>query len=381
MAGPPLKNTANSSATLPVESDFKETGMSKFRLRDLGITIGSLPVGPLNAITDVPGVRVGHLTLIEDQRNVVRTGITVIVPREGDIGKNYAFAGFHRFNGCGEMTGIHWLEETGLLSSAIALTNTLQVGMVRDALSEYSWRYSQRGPYFLPVVAETYDGWLNDLSVSSLTHQHVFDVMQNARAGPVPEGNVGGGTGMICYDFKGGIGTSSRLVETNSGSFIIGALVQANHGDRPQLTVAGIPVGRLIDTHKVPSAWEQPPQFSSIIVILATDAPLLPMQCRRLAQRAVTGLARTGGTGHNTSGDLFLAFATGNHIPARSQGRIHLEGMLPNDQMDPLIDAAAEAVEESILNALTAADTMTGQQGRTAYALPVDDLQRLLEKI
>jgi D-aminopeptidase len=352
--------------------------MSKFRLRDLGISTGSLPAGALNAITDVPGVLVGHLTLNEDQPNVVRTGITVIVPRDGDIGKDYAFAGFHRFNGCGEMTGIHWLEETGLLSSAIALTNTLQVGMVRDALSEYSWRYSQHGPYFLPVVAETYDGWLNDLSVSSLTHQHVFDVMQNIKSGPVAEGNVGGGTGMICYDFKGGIGTASRLAETKSGSFVVGTLVQANHGNRSQLTVAGVPVGRLIDYARVPNAWTQPPEFSSIIVILATDAPLLPPQCQRLAQRAVTGLARTGGTGHNSSGDLFLAFATGNHVPARSEGLVHLEGMLPNDQMDPLIDAAAEAVEESILNALTAAETMTGQQGRTAYALPVDELKRLI---
>ncbi len=354
--------------------------MSKSRLRDLGITIGSLPTGPLNAITDVSGVLVGHLTLIEDQPHVVRTGITVIVPRDGDIGKDYAFAGFHRFNGCGEMTGIHWLEETGLLSSAIALTNTLQVGMVRDALSEYSWRYSDHGPYFLPVVAETYDGWLNDLSAAGLTRQHVFDVMQSAQPGPVPEGNVGGGTGMISYEFKGGIGTSSRRVETDSGSFLVGSLVQANHGDRPQLTVAGLPVGQLIDIHKVPSAWDQPPQFSSIIAILATDAPLLPMQCRRLAQRAVTGLARTGGTGHNTSGDLFLAFATGNHIPARPAGRIPLEGMLPNNQMDPLMDAAAEAVEEAILNSLIAADTMTGQQGRTAYALPVEELRRLLVK-
>jgi len=354
--------------------------MSKLRLRDLGITIGSFPPGPLNAISDVAGVLVGHLTLIEDQPHVVRTGITVIVPRDGEIGNDYAFAGFHRFNGCGEMTGIHWLEETGLLGSAIALTNTLQVGMVRDALSEYSWRYSQHGPYFLPVVAETYDGWLNDLSASSLTHQHVFDVMQNIHPGPVAEGNVGGGTGMICYDFKGGIGTSSRLVETQSGSFVVGALVQANHGDRAQLTVAGVPVGRMLDYGKVPSAWDQPPQLSSIIVILATDAPLLPPQCHRLAQRAVTGLARTGGTGHNTSGDLFLAFATGNHIPAHAEGLIPLEGMLPNDQMNPLIDAAAEAVEESILNALTAAETMTGQEGRTAYALPVDELKRLAEK-
>jgi len=353
--------------------------MSKYRLRDLGISIGSFPPGALNAITDVPGVLVGHVTLIEDQPNVVRTGITVIVPRDGDIGKDYAFAGFHRFNGCGEMTGVHWLEETGLLSSAIALTNTRQVGMVRDALSEYSWTYSQHGPYFLPVVAETYDGWLNDLSVSSLTSQHVFDVMQNIHSGPVAEGNVGGGTGMISYDFKGGIGTSSRQVETQSGTFMVGALVQANHGDRSQLTVAGMPVGRMLDYSKVPNAWDQPAEFSSIIIILATDAPLLPPQCQRLAQRAVTGLARTGGTGHNSSGDLFLAFATGNHIPARAEGLISLQGMLPNDQMNPLIDAAAEAVEESILNVLTAAETMTGQQGRTAYALPVDELKRIIK--
>lgn len=354
--------------------------MTRTRLRQLGITIGDFPTGPNNAITDVPGVLVGQVTLIQDEPQVARTGITVIVPREGDIGSDYAFAGFHRFNGCGEMTGIHWLEETGLLSSAIALTNTMQIGMVRDALGEYSWVHSQHGPYWLPVVAETYDGWLSDLSGPALTREHVFEAMQSARSGPVAEGNVGGGTGMICHDFKGGIGTSSRLVAAGGAQYSIAALVQTNYGDRQQLRVDGVPVGREIGLDKVPSAWQQPPESSSIIIIIATDAPLLPMQCQRLAQRATSGLARVGGVGHNTSGDLFLAFATGNHIPAHSEGLVQLEGMLPHNQLDPFFDAAADVVEESILNALTAAETMTGQQGRTAYALPLDELQQVMKK-
>ena len=362
--------------------------MTRARLRDLGITIGTLPTGPLNAITDVEGVLVGHLTLIQDQPAVVRTGITVILPRQGQIGNDYAFASYHRFNGCGEMTGLPWLEETGLLSSAIALTNTLQVGMVRDALSEYSWTvHPERGPYFLPVVAETYDGWLNDLSAHALTAGHLAAAMEAAHAGPVVEGCVGGGTGMICHSFKGGIGTSSRRVETKGGVFTLGALVQTNYGDRAQLRVDGVPVGREIGFDKVPSPWQavepqpDPSPHSSIIIILATDAPLLPMQCQRLAQRAAIGLGRTGGIGQSTSGDLFLAFATGNHIPAHPEGGlVKLDSMLPISEMDPLCEATAEAVEEAILNALCAAETMTGQQGRVAYALPLEELKRIWEK-
>jgi D-aminopeptidase len=349
------------------------------RLRDLGIAIGPLPTGPLNAITDVPGVLVGQVTLVEDQPRTVRTGLTVIVPRDGQIGKDYAFAGFHRFNGCGEMTGVHWLEETGLLSSAIGLTNTLQVGMVRDALSEYSWTHPEGGPYFLPVVAETYDGWLNDLGAHALNAGHVAAAMQSANAGPVAEGNTGGGTGMICHDFKAGTGTSSRRVETAGGTFTIGALVQTNYGDRALLRVDGFPVGREIGFDQVPDPWITPPQpgepgHSSIIIILATDAPLLPMQ------RATVGLALTGGTGHDPSGDLFLAFATGNHIPASPSGVISLQGMLANQHMDPLVDAVPAVVEESILNALCAAETMTGQHGRVAHALPLDRLQAIWQK-
>src|SRR5512142_820505 len=213
--------------------------MNRARIRDLGIVLGGFPTGKYNAITDVPGVLVGHVTLVYDQPAVVRTGVTVIIPREVGIGNDYAFAGFHRFNGCGEMTGVQWLEETGMLTSAIGLTNTRDVGMLRDAMAVYSYTHGHYGPFFLPVATETYDGWLNDMGARSLTHEHVFEAFLNAKSGPVDEGNVGGGTGMICHEFKGGIGTSSRVVETGSGAFTIGALVQANHGDRRQLRING----------------------------------------------------------------------------------------------------------------------------------------------
>ncbi len=354
--------------------------MNRARMRQLGIEIGTYPVGPLNAITDVAGVRVGQVTLIHDEPAVARTGITVIAPRDGSIGNDYAFAGFHRFNGCGEMTGIHWLEETGLLTSAIALTNTHQVGMARDALAEFSFQHADYGAFYLPVVTETYDGWLNDMNALHLAREHVFQAMETAKGGPVDEGNVGGGTGMICHEFKGGIGTASRLVETKSGKFTLGALVQTNYGSREMLRVDGVPVGREIGFDRVPSPWPAPPQASSIVVILATDAPLLGDQCKRLAQRATSGLARVGGVGHNSSGDLFLAFATGHHVPATADGPIPLGVMLPQNHLDPFFEATAEAVEEAILNALCAAETMTGYRGHKVYALPLDELQDVMKK-
>jgi len=354
--------------------------MNRARIRDLGIKPGVYPVGPLNAITDVPGVLVGQITIINDEPDVARTGITVIAPRNGAIGKDNAFAGFHRFNGCGEMTGVQWIEETGLLTSAIALTNTQQIGMVRDALSEYSFSQSHTGPFYLPVAAETFDGWLNGMKRPHLSKEDVFDAMESLKSGPVDEGNVGGGTGMICHEFKGGIGTASRIVETKSGSYTLGVLVQANYGDRAQLRVDGVPVGRAIGFDRVPSAWAVSPQGGSIIIIIATDAPLLGDQCRRLAQRATSGLARTGGTGHNSSGDLFLAFATGNHVPIEAQGVIPLTGMISPDHLNPLFDAVAETVEESILNALAAAETMHGADGHTAYAIPLEILKAEMAK-
>lgn len=353
--------------------------MNRARIRDLGVKIGDFPTGQYNAITDVPGVLVGHETLIYDQPAVVRTGVTVVVPRQ-DIGNDYIFAGFHRFNGCGEMTGVQWLEETGLLSSAIGLTNTRDVGLLRDAMSEFSFTHGDFGPFFLPVATETYDGWLNDMRYPSLTKEHVFQALVNAKSGPVDEGNVGGGTGMITHEFKGGIGTSSRVVDTGSGVFTVGVLVQANHGERSQLRVDGLPVGRVLGFDKVPSPWVEPPQASSIIILVGTDAPLLSDQCRRLAQRATAGLARVGGVGHNTSGDLFLAFATNHHIPAQADQPIPLGVMLPNRHINPLFDATADAVEEAILNALAAAETMTGAYGHTAYAMPLDEVERMVRK-
>jgi len=357
-----------------------KTAPRRMRLRDLGILIGALPTGPNNAITDVPGVLVGHTTLIYDQPSVARTGVTAILPRDGDIAHDYTFAGFHRFNGFGEITGIQWIDESGLLTSPILLTTTNQIGQVRDAVPEYGFRQHRHGAYYLPVVAETYDGWLNEVQARPIQKEHVFQALENAHSGQVPEGNVGGGTGMICHEFKGGIGTSSRVVTIDDETCTLGVLVQANYGDRKQLTVAGVPVGLELGYDVIPNPWQEPPPSSSIILIVATDAPLLPAQCRRLAQRATSGLARVGGFGHNSSGDLFLAFATGNHITPQPHGVIPLIGMLADQEMDLLLDATVETVEESILNALTMAETMTGYQGHTAHAIPLDLLKAIMER-
>jgi D-aminopeptidase len=357
--------------------------MTRARLRDLEINIGTLPPGPHNAITDVPGVWVGHKTLIYDEPRVARTGVTVIVPREGRIWQDNAFAAFHSFNGCGEMTGMHWLEESGLLCYPIALTNTHHVGTVHEALVAYGQENKQTTLSALAVVGETWDGWLNDMDAFHISKEHVYEALEDAGPGAVEEGNVGGGTGMICYDFKGGIGTASRIFETPSGQYTVGALVQANHGDRNDLRFDGVPVGRLISPDEVPSPWRsgqaQAASGGSILVILATDAPLLPGQCRRLAQRAAVGFARSGGVGHNGSGDLFLAFATGNHIPAGANEPLTVE-MLPQHHMNPLFSATAEVVEEAILNVLTAAETMTGYKNRSAQALPLDRLQEIYQR-
>jgi D-aminopeptidase len=351
--------------------------MTRARLRDLGIVIGELPPGPLNAITDVAGVWVGHTTLVHDEPRVARTGVTVIRPRCGEIYADQCFAGYHSFNGNGEMTGLLWLDESGQLGTPIAITNTHQVGVVRDALVDYEARHHPDAAWLLPVVAETFDGWLNDINGFHITHDHVFAALDAATTGPVEEGNVGGGTGMICHDFKGGIGTSSRVVEIGGERFTVGALVQANYGDRRDLRIDGTPVGREIAVEEAPLPWEASRGAGSIIIVVATDAPLLPYQCSRLAQRATVGLARVGGIGHNGSGDIFLAFATGNHIPYDAMTPTPIR-YVPNRQMNPLFYATVEAVEESILNALTAAETMVGQHGRTAHALPLDRLQALL---
>lgn len=352
--------------------------MPRPRVRDLGITIGSFPTGQHNAITDVPGLWVGHKTLIYDRPRIARTGLTVIVPREGHIWRDNAFAAFHSFNGCGELTGMHWLAESGLLCYPIALTSTHHVGTVHEALVVYGIEKGLASLSALAIVGETWDGWLNDLNAFHIKQEHVYEALAAAGPGPVAEGNVGGGTGMICHDFKGGIGTASRLVEIEKETYTLGVLVQANHGSREDLRVDGVPVGRLIGPDRVPLAWDDQPEPGSIIIVIATDAPLLPGQCARLARRAAVGFARVGGIGHNGSGDLFLAFATGNSIPNGRQEPFSIR-YLPNYKMNPLFSAVGEAVEEAILNTLTAAETMTGFKGHIAFALPLDELVSIMK--
>jgi D-aminopeptidase len=348
--------------------------MGRRRLRDLGIEIGDWPPGPLNALTDVPGVRVGHATIVADSPRVARTGVTVVVP------PSRVFAGYESFNGNGEMTGLLWVAESGMLTTPVGITNTQDVGLVRDAISSYLYEADPNARFFLPVAAETYDGWLSDIRACHVTTRHVAEALGSAAAGPIAEGNVGGGTGMICHEFKGGIGTASRVVATRSGAYTVAALVQANYGHRRLLRVDGVPVGREIDHARVPSAWGGPRHGGgSIIGILATDAPLLPGQCTRLSKRGTVGLARVGGVGHNGSGDIFLAFATGNALPAEARGERDVR-MLPNEHMDALFEGAAEAVEEAILNALTAAETMTGFEGHVAPAIPLQDLERIMAR-
>ena len=328
------------------------------RARELGIEIGELQPGLVNAITDVDGVLVGHTTLIEGDD--VRTGVTVVVP-----GGLPAFAAPFRLNGNGEMTGMEWVRESGLLSSPIALTNTHSVGAVNEAIVASAIE-RDRSRWSLPVVAETWDGRLNDVNGFHVRTEHARAALAAAAGGPVAEGNVGGGTGMICHGFKGGIGTSSRL----AGEWTVGVLVQANHGARSRLEVAGVPVGRAIGPDRVPIPPPPPAEegVGSIIVVVATDAPLLPHQCARLARRASLGIGRTGGAGENGSGDLVLAFATGNNGLGEASETIAL-AMLPNDRMNPLFYAAVEATEEAIVNALLVAETMTGLGGVTVHGL------------
>ncbi len=368
------------------------------RARDHGIVIGRLRPGPFNAITDVTGVRVGHTTLIRGDgprvvgEGPVRTGVTVIVPHDGDPFVEPVFAGCHRLNGNGELTGLEWVRESGFLTSPIAITNTHSVGVVHDALIAHAVRHHRPGAelWSLPVVGETYDGVLNDINGFHVRPEHLDAALDGANGGPVVEGAVGGGTGMICHEFKGGIGTASRVVAASDGGWAVGALVQANYGSRDLLRIDGVPIGEAIPTTDVPSPWDAAialaraagtgghaaPGEGSIIVVLATDAPLLPHQCERLAQRAGLGIARMGGIASTGSGDIFIAFATGNRgLPgAAPEGesdprRVIDVRMVEDTRMTPLFQAAVEATEEAIVNALLTAGTMTGADGITAYGL------------
>ena len=355
----------------------------KPRARDLGVPFDGTP-GPLNAITDVKGVEVGESTIIRGEgklvvgKGPVRTGVTAVLPRGERSNDDPVFAGWFSQNGNGEMTGTTWVEESGFLEGPVMITNTHSVGTVRDAV--IAWRVRHGGAdqsgywWSLPVVAETWDGELNDVNGFHVKAENVDEALGSAREGAVAEGNVGGGTGMVCYGFKGGIGTASRRLAEAAGGYTVGALVQCNCGRKTDLLIAGVPVGR-----EIAGKGTRDEDSGSIIIVVATDAPLLPHQLKRLARRATMGLARTGSSSGNGSGDIFIAFSTANPGAAATKGTV-TPTMLPNDRMNPLFSATVQAVEEAIVNAMVGAETMTGANGVTVRALPHDELQKALKK-
>ena len=377
----------DASAREPIPAPTKTA-----RARDLSVPFDGNP-GKFNAITDVPGVEVGYTTLISGEGKLevgqgpVRTGVTAILPRGRDAMNDPVFAGYFSLNGNGEMTGTAWVEESGFLEGPIVLTNTHSVGIARDAV--IAWRLAHGGPdaegfaWSLPVVAETWDGWLNDVDGFHVEPEHIAHAIESAHSGMIEEGSVGGGTGMICYEFKGGTGTASRMVpvvavagggSSETKQFAIGVLVQANCGRRPQLTIRGLEVGK-----KIPgSVYKQ--ETGSIIIVVATDAPLLPHQLKRLARRASLGLARTGSISGNGSGDLFIAFSAANPHAADAKPPIRTIETMPNDLMDPLFTATVEATEEAIINALVDNHDMIGRDNHKVEALPRERLQQLLKE-
>jgi L-aminopeptidase/D-esterase-like protein len=392
------------SACFAHAAPAQTSATSKPRARELGLSahIGGTP-GALDAITDVAGVEVGHTTLVSGDgallvgRGPVRTGVTVVHPR-GKSSADPVFGAWFTLNGNGEMTGTTWLEESGLLEGPVAITNTHSVGVVRDAILQ--WQVTRPGmqPWGLPVVAETYDGGLNDINGFHVKPDHVLRALDGASGGPVVEGNVGGGTGVVCHQFKGGIGTASRVLSADAGGYTVGVLVQCNYGARADFRVAGVPEGQEIPDHlpcqtlDVPSEWpgrrcdqaapprrEDDSDVGSIIVIVATDAPLLPHQLKRVATRVSLGVGRTGGFGGNSSGDIFVAFSTANPKAAGSEGVPKVD-MLPNARINAIFQATVQATEEAILNALLAAETMTGANGARVTALPHDRLLDAMRK-
>ena len=367
------------------------TFAQKPRARDIGIPFSGTP-GKYNAITDVAGVEVGYSTIISGSgkdhigKGPVRTGVTAIFPN-GKVNHHPVFANWYTLNGNGEMTGTTWITESGFLETPITITNTNSVGTVRDAVLKWfvdrNW-YHEDFWYTYPVVAETYDGFLNDIYGFHVKESNAYEALDSAKSGPLKEGNIGGGTGMMCLGFKGGTGTASRVITINNKQYTVGVLVQSNFGRRANLTIAGVPVGKaLMDTLK--TVLVAPPQYrkdegqGSIIVVVATDAPLLPHQLKRIAARVPLGVGIVGGRGENGSGDIFIAFSTANPDAFNRKDDVKVE-MLPNDQINPLFQATVESVEEAIINAMVAADTMEGINGNKAYALPHDAVIKLLKQ-
>jgi len=362
---------------------------AKPRARDLGVPFDGAP-GPLNAITDVSGVTVGHTTLISGDgklqigKGPVRTGVTAVLPRGKDTMSNPVFAGWWSLNGNGEMTGTTWVEESGFLEGPVMITNTHSVGVVRDAVIQWRVNHGQPDPtgywWSLPVVAETWDGWLNDINGFHVKPEDAFHAIDSARGGSVEEGGVGGGTGMICNEFKGGIGTSSRKFEVKGASYTVGVLVQCNYGVRPNLRIAGVPVGKEIPEN---AAYSSAPfgevDRGSIIVVVATDVPLVSHQLKRLARRVSLGLGRNGSISGNGSGDIFIAFSTANPGAAGADHVVDLK-MLPNDLIEQVFASTVQATEEAVVNAMVAAETMTGIENHKVIALPHDRLREVLKK-
>ena len=369
------------------------TFAQKPRARDLGVPFPGTP-GVFNAITDVQGVEVGYSTLISGSgdnivgKGPVRTGVTAIFPRGKNQKFNPVFANWYTLNGNGEMTGTTWITESGFLETPIMITNTNSVGVVRDAVLKWfvntNWYKGEEWWYTYPVVAETYDGFLNDIYGFHVTEKHVLEAINNASGGNIAEGNVGGGTGMMCLGFKGGSGTASRVVQIRETSYTVGAFVQANFGRKKSLTIAGVPVGmELLDTLnnelKVPPQSYRKEGDGSIIVVVATDAPLLPHQLKRIAARVPLGIGNTGGYGSNSSGDIFIAFSTANPDAFQREEFTSVE-VLPNDLINPLFEATVQSVEEAIINAMVAAETMEGINGNKSHGLPHDLLVEILKK-
>ncbi|MEO7167562.1 MAG: P1 family peptidase [Spartobacteria bacterium] len=383
IVGAGLALLVSSSSLLAREPQTSPPPTAAIRARALGIPFDGTP-GKLNAITDVAGVEVGFTTLVSGEgklevgKGPVRTGVTAIVPRGHDSLNDPVYAGSFSLNGNGEMTGTAWMEESGFLEGPVVITNTHSVGVARDAVIK--WRLDHGAAdktgywWSLPVVAETWDGWLNDINGFHVKAEDVAHALDIATSGPVAEGSVGGGTGMICYEFKGGTGTSSRVLEEKVGGYTVGALVQANCGRRAQLMIAGVPVGK-----EIPGSV-YPKDTGSIIIVIATDAPLLPGQLKRLARRASLGLARTGATSGNGSGDLFLAFSTANPNVANPEKPTHTVTTVPNDLLDPIFEATVQSVEEAIVNALVNNQDMTGRDGHEVKALPHERVRELLQK-
>ncbi len=382
-------------------SPLRLEAQNKERAGDLNIPIGGT-AGRFDAITDLAGVEVGQVTIIEGKgklipgKGPVRTGVTAVLPR-GKNNPDPVFAAWSTLNGNGEMTGTHWLEESGFLWGPVMITNTMSVGVVRDAVIDWAVRKGWDSFLFaLPVVAETWDGGLNDIDGFHVRKEHAFQALDQAAGGPVTEGNVGGGTGMVCHQFKGGIGTASRVLKPAQGGYTVGVLVQCNYGRRGRLSIAGVPVGQEISDltpcylATVPSAGAEGPACGaagggdsegggSIIIVIGTDAPLLPHQLKRVVKRASLGVGRMGGLGEDSSGDIFIAFSTANPGAPVDTGTVALT-MLPNDRINPVFEAAVQAVEEAIVNAMLAAETMTGANGFTVYALPHDRLKQVMKK-